>query len=88
MKEPSPMHVVAGAFPDSQAADAASRELGSVFELEPDDVSVAALGAEDGSTAVLAARIREHRLRDATEVVRRYGGRIVTDVPEEWTGQS
>lgn len=87
MNHQSPMHVLAGSFPGPEQARAAMADLRDQLDLAEDDVDVASLGGSDPGRAVLAARVREHRLDVAQAVVRRHGGRIVTDVPEDWTGR-
>lgn len=88
VKRQSQMHVLAGSFAEPEQARAAMADLRDELELGDDDVDVASLGGSDPGHAVLAARVREHRLEAAQAVVRRHGGRIVTDVPEDWTGRT
>ena len=82
------MHVLAGSFDEPGQARAAMADLREELDLGEGDVDVASLGGSDPGQAVLAARVREHRLDTAQAVVQRHGGRIVTDVPEDWTGRS
>ena len=86
VKYQPPMHVVAGSFAEPEQARAAMADLRDALDLGAGDVDVASLGGSEPGTSVLAARIREHRLDEAQAVVRRHGGRIVADVPEDWTG--
>lgn len=81
------MHVLASSFAEPEHARAAMEDLRDELKLAEGDVDVASLGGSDPGRAVLAARVREHRLEDAQAVLRRHGGRIVTDVPEDWTGR-
>lgn len=81
------MHVLAGSFAEPDQARAAMADLRQELDLGAEDVDVASLGGSDPGQAVLAARVREHRLDKAQAVVQRHGGRIVTDVPEDWIGR-
>lgn len=88
MNHEARIHVLAGSFAEPEQARAAMADLRDELGLAEADVDVASLGGSEPGRAVLAARIREHRLHLAQAVVRRHGGRIVTDVPEDWTGRS
>ena len=84
----SPMLLLAFGFADGPTAAAVQRELTDLLDVEPGDLRIEQVGGTpefvDGSAVVLAGRIRQQRADAAIHVVKRYGGEVLTDVPEAW----
>lgn len=82
------MQVLAVGFPEAHFAEAAEAELRGVLDLGQGDLSVDVVGGDpefvDGSSVVMAGRIREYRLDAVEEIVERHHGVLLTNVPERW----
>ncbi len=82
------VRVLAATFNDRQAAQGVLRELRDLYQLGPDDASVAPLGtAGDGTDrlTVLAGRFRDERIGEVKHIIERRGGEVVADVDKRWT---
>ena len=82
------MQLVGAGFQDLTHAHAAATELRLVLDVDEHDLEIQEVGGSpefvDGFTAVLAGRIRERRLAQVHEILRRHGGEVLTEVPEAW----
>ena len=82
------MQLVGAGFQDLNHAHAAATELRLVLDVDEHDLEIQEVGGSpefvDGFTAVLAGRIRERRLGQVHEILRRHGGEVLTEVPEAW----
>ena len=79
------MHVVAAAFPEPEAAQAAVDELRAQLDLEPSDIAVAPAGGDpsrNGFRALMVGRFRQHRRQLVEAVVRTHRGLVLDDLPE------
>ena len=86
---PGDMQVVGFGFREAWHAEAAETELRAMLDVGERDLSIAEIGGDAqsarGYAVVLGGRIREDRVPDATEVVGRHAGEVLTRVPEHWT---
>ena len=86
MDDPGEMRVVAAAFSDAPAADAAEEELRQRLDVEGPDIEVAPAGGDTGRRglrALLAGRFRSSKKDVVEEVVKSHAGEVIQDVPEE-----
>ena len=77
------MTVVGAAFTTSAAARAAERELIELLAIEPGCINRAPLGAvgrRSEGRSIVAARISRQSVAEATRILVRHGGEIVTTV--------
>ena len=85
---PGDMEVIGFGFKEAWHAEAAETELREILDVGDDDLSIAEVGGDahsvNGNMVVLAGRIREHRIAEATDVAAGYGGEVLTEVPETW----
>jgi hypothetical protein len=77
------MRTVAFHFSRDQAAQAALRAIQEDGFNGPVEVAAVSIDGEDGR--ILGLTAEDNTLANVVEVARRFGGRIVADVPEEWT---
>lgn len=78
------MMVVGAAFTSATAARAAQRELIDQLAIDPGAVNQAPLGAvgrRSEGRLIVAARIPRRDLPEATQILERHGGKIVTRAP-------
>ena len=81
------MTVVGVGFRDAESAEAAARELRELLDVEEGDVTVGPIGGSkefvNGFRVVLGGRIRELRLPAVERLLRRHGGIVLTEIPEQ-----
>ncbi len=82
------MRAIAASFSDVLAAEAALEGLRTLLVFAPGQVRVARLGHASYPVVpdtVLAGRFREADVAAVREVVENFGGRVLTDVDNDWT---
>ncbi|MBA2380912.1 MAG: hypothetical protein H0V73_02270 [Chloroflexi bacterium] len=82
------IEIVAAGFADPAKASATAEELRRVLDVSDGDIAIHEVAGDeefiDGAAVALAGRIREFRLADVKNTIRRHGGVILTEVPERW----
>ena len=79
------MRILAFYFPRESEARAAQNALLREPDLATDEVQLAPIAVDGLEGTILALSVDEWRCPDIADVARRLGGRLVADVPEEWT---
>jgi hypothetical protein len=79
------MRTLAFYFSSEPAAKAAAAALRDRTRPEPAAIDTAPLTLDDVEGTLLAVTIDEGRHAEAIEICLGLGGRVVADVPEEWT---
>ena len=84
----APIRAIAASFSDALAAEAALDGLRRRLVVTPGQVRLARLGHPSYPVVpdtVLAGRFDEADVAAVREVVERFGGRVLTDVDNDWT---
>ena len=79
------MRTVAFYFAAQSAALSAHAELRSANGLVPGEVEVAPLVVDGQNGSVVAFVIEDSDVSQVVDIASRHDGRLVVDVPEEWT---
>jgi len=77
------MRTVAFLFPRDHVAEAALTAIREEGFIGPVEIAAVSIDGEDGR--ILGLTVDDDALDSVVEVAQRCGGRMVADVPEEWT---
>ena len=77
------MRTVAFHFPRDQQAQAALKAIHEQGFSGAVEIAALSIDGEDGR--ILGLTVNDKALAGVVDIVKRFGGRTVADVPEEWT---